>query len=351
MSETRPEPRNVARAIDALRRGWPVELDGLGLLAVETVDDAALAALDGARPADLLISGNRAATLKLANQRDGTPTAPVLIARAPWVGLAEAVAIADPAFDLANPLKGPFSTLPITDEDAAVAALRLARLAGLLPALFVGRTQNPAVRLSAGDVAAFGHGPVRIVSRARLPTRHAVPSEIIAFRADGDPGEHVALVLGAPKGQPPLVRIHSECLTGDVFGSLKCDCGPQLDGALERIADSGWGVLIYLRQEGRGIGLINKLRAYALQDQGFDTVDANVRLGFDDDERDFSVAARMLAALGQREVHLLTNNPRKAAALEALGIKVAERVPLQAGANPHNRAYLDTKRDRSGHQL
>lgn len=341
----------MARAIDALRRGWPVELDGLGLLTVETADDAALAALDGARPADILISGNRAATLKLANQRDGTPTAPVLIARAPWVGLAEAVAIADPAFDLANPLKGPFATLPIAEEGAAIAALRLARLAGLLPALFVGHAEEPAVRLGAADIDRFGQGAVRIVSRARLPNRHDVPSEIIAFRADDDPGEHVALVLGTPNGQPPLVRIHSECLTGDVFGSLKCDCGPQLAAALERIAASGWGVLVYLRQEGRGIGLINKLRAYALQDQGFDTVDANVRLGFDDDERDFSVAARMLIALGQREVRLLTNNPRKAAALEALGIAVAERMPLQAGANPHNQAYLDTKRDRSGHQL
>lgn len=355
MSESRAsfgaDARNVARAIDALRRGWPVEIDGLGLLAVETADAAALERLDGARPADILISGNRAATLKLANQRDGTPTAPVLIARAPWVGLAEAVAIADPACDLANPLKGPFAAVPIAVEANAVAALRLTRLAGLLPAAFVGAAEDPAVRLSAAEIADFGQGPVRIVSRARLPSSHAATSEIVAFRAEDDPAEHVALVIGAPNGTAPLVRIHSECLTGDVFGSLKCDCGPQLDGALERIAAAEWGILLYLRQEGRGIGLINKLRAYALQDQGFDTVDANLRLGFDDDERDFSVAARMLSALGQQEVRLLTNNPRKAVALEALGIRVSQRVPLQAGANPHNQAYLDTKRDRSGHQL
>ncbi len=355
LSESRPfsgqDPRDVARAIDALRRGWPVQIDGLGLLAIETADEAGLAAMDGEHPANILISGNRAATLKLANQKDGTPTAPVLIARPPWVGLAEAVAIADPAFDLATPLKGPFATLPIADEKAAAATLRLLRLAGLLPAAFVGRAPDPAVRLSPADIAAFGLGPVRIVSRARLPIRDDVAGEIVAFRAQGDPGEHVALIVGAPNGSPPLVRIHSECLTGDVFGSLKCDCGPQLADALDRIVASGWGMLVYLRQEGRGIGLINKLRAYALQDQGFDTVDANVRLGFDDDERDFSVAARMLAALGQNEVRLLTNNPRKAAALEELGIKVSERVPLQAGANPHNQAYLDAKRDRSGHQL
>ena len=148
------------------------------------------------------------------------------------------------------------------------------------------------------------------------------------------------------------MRVHSECLTGDVLGSLKCDCGPQLDAALAAIAASGWGILLYLRQEGRGIGLVNKLRAYALQDQGFDTVDANLRLGFADDERDFAVAARMLAKLlGAARIRLLTNNPRKVAALEAAGIEVVERVPLRAGEGPHNQAYLATKRDRSGHQL
>ena len=163
--------------------------------------------------------------------------------------------------------------------------------------------------------------------------------------------EHVALLIGAPNGAPPLVRLHSECLTGDVLGSLKCDCGPQLDAALAAIAAAGWGILLYLRQEGRGIGLVNKLRAYALQDQGFDTVDANLRLGFADDERDFGVAAAMLRLLGQPEVRLLTNNPRKVAGLEAAGIAVAEQVPLKTGGNPHNQAYLDTKRLRSGHQL
>jgi GTP cyclohydrolase II len=159
------------------------------------------------------------------------------------------------------------------------------------------------------------------------------------------------LLVGAPNGQPPLVRVHSECLTGDALGSLKCDCGPQLAAALEAIAAAGWGILLYLRQEGRSIGLVNKLRAYALQDQGYDTVDANLRLGFADDERDFSVAARMLEKLGQTSIRLLTNNPRKVEALAGLGIGVVERVPLKAGASQHNQAYLDTKRDRSGHQL
>jgi GTP cyclohydrolase II len=182
-----------------------------------------------------------------------------------------------------------------------------------------------------------------------LPIARAEQAEIVAFRTSGDASEHVALLIGAPAGDPPLVRLHSECLTGDVFGSLKCDCGPQLSGALAAIAAAGWGILLYLRQEGRGIGLINKLRAYALQDQGFDTVDANLRIGFGDDERDFAVAARMLEKLSQPRVRLLTNNPRKVAGIEAAGIEVVERVPLKAGENPFNLAYLETKRLRSGH--
>lgn len=328
-------------------------IDGVSFLSIERADAEGLAAFDGVEaPAALLISGNRAATLKLTNQRDAEPDLPVLIKRAPWIDLASATAIADPAMDLATPFKGPFETAALCSPPTAVAALRLARLAGLLPALFTRRDGPAEAQATTADVMAFGHGAdLRIVSRARLPNRFAEQGEIIAFRSDGDTAEHVALILGAPTGEPPLVRIHSECLTGDAFGSLKCDCGPQLDTALARIAEAGWGILLYLRQEGRGIGLVNKLRAYALQDQGFDTVDANLRLGFQDDERDFAVGARMLQKFGQDRVRLLTNNPRKVTALEALGIAVTERVPLQAGESEHNRAYLAAKRDRSGHQL
>jgi GTP cyclohydrolase II len=345
--------RDVARAIDALRRGWPVALGDISFLAIETADESGLAAFDGtATPAALLISGTRAATLKLTNQRDAEPAEPVLITRAPWIDLATAYAIADPAQDLATPYKGPFQTAPLCSPETARAALRLARLAGLLPALFTRRDGPAEARAEVDDVMTFGTGAdLRIVSRARLPNRFAEQGEIVAFRSDGDTAEHVALLIGAPNGQPPLVRVHSECLTGDVLGSLKCDCGPQLAAALEAIAGAGWGILLYLRQEGRSIGLVNKLRAYQLQDQGFDTVDANLRLGFADDERDFSVAARMLEKLGQRRIRLLTNNPKKVATLENAGVEVAERVPLKAGAGTHNQAYLDTKRDRSGHQL
>ena len=345
--------RAAARAVDALRRGWPVRIDGTAFLAVETAGDSGLADFDSERPSDLIISGNRAITLKLANQLDAVPTGPVRIVRTSWIGLAEAMAVADPALDLATPLKGPFRTVPLGCDKAALAAIALARRAGLLPALFVdGRAGEDSVEVDSAAVAALDSAPsLAIASRATLPTRFAEKAEIVAFRSDEDAAEHVALLIGAPNGRPPLVRLHSECLTGDVLGSLKCDCGPQLDSALAAIAESGWGILLYLRQEGRGIGLVNKLRAYALQDQGFDTVDANLRLGFADDERDFSVAAAMLDRLAQAEVRLLTNNPRKAAGLEAAGIAVVERVPLKVAPSEHSRSYLRTKRDRSGHLL
>ncbi len=339
--------------MDALRRGWPVTIDDRAYLAVETASPDGLASFDARDDADLLISGNRAATLKLTNQKEALPTQPVRVLRAPWIALDVATAVADPALDLASPLKGPFRAAEPAAPAADNAALRLARLAGLLPAFFTtAAVPEPAEMLASGAILRFGGGgDVRIVARARMPSAVSEQAEIIAFRADGDTVEPVALLIGAPTGEPPLVRVHSECLTGDVLGSLKCDCGPQLDAALDAIGQAGWGMLLYLRQEGRGIGLVNKLRAYALQDQGFDTVDANIRLGFADDERDFTMAAHMLRALGQERIRLLTNNPGKREALAAAGIEIAETVPLVTPAGKHNRAYLATKRDRSGHQL
>lgn len=342
-------PRIVPKALDALRRGWPVTILGtepVTILSVETADEETLAALG---QADLLISSARATTLKIANQRDGAGPA----VRVEHVGgLAEALAIADPALDLASPLKGPFrsSAAPV---DTAEAALELARIAGLLPALFIrDGAQGGEVEIQAADIAGCADpARVTLVTRARLPVEIAENAEIIGFRHRGSGEEHVALMIGKPNGSPPLVRLHSECLTGDVLGSLKCDCGPQLRAALARIAENGWGFLLYLRQEGRGIGLINKLRAYQLQDQGFDTVDANVRLGFAVDERDFGLAAAMLKALGQSDIRLLTNNPDKVVGLESNGVAVIERVPHTLPANPHNERYLATKRDRTGHQL
>ncbi len=351
-------PRAAARAIDALRRGWPVRIastDGaLRVMAIEGADAVTLAQFDPQAQADLLISAARAQTLKLANQRDAAdPEMPVQIARVPWIDGAVAMAIADPVRDLASPLKGPFRARALVAPLAAAAALRLARLAGILPAFFVDDSEGAVdADVTAADIATYDDAArLQIATRARLPVAVSEDAEIIAFRSPEEPREHVALIVGKRDASPPVVRLHSECLTGDALGSLKCDCGPQLHEALDRIAGAPWGVLLYLRQEGRGIGLINKLRAYALQDQGFDTVDANVRLGFAIDARDFSVAARMLDLLAIPAVRLLTNNPAKVAGLEAAGISVTERLPLAIESNPHNDRYLATKRDRTGHQL
>lgn len=349
--------RIVAQAIDSLRRGWPVALrtdqGTLAVLAIETADPVRLAAFDPDELAMVLISSGRAATLKLANQAPAAaPECPVMIERAPWLDFAAATALADPQLDLQTPMKGPFRATDIGNHPAAAAALRLATLAGMLPAFFSLPGGDAAFTVSPADIDDHQDAQrLTIAARAHLPVAGAESAEIIAFRTPEMPGEHVALMIGAPTGAPPLVRLHSECLTGDVLGSLKCDCGPQLDAAIAAIAASGWGILLYLRQEGRGIGLINKLRAYALQDQGFDTVDANTRLGFAVDSRDFTVAARMLVLLGQRTVRLLTNNPQKVAQLEGAGITVIERVPHKLPANPHNERYLATKRDRTGHEF
>jgi GTP cyclohydrolase II len=311
----------------------------------------------------MLISSARAATLKLANQRDAAvPQAPVLIHAAEPFDLEHARAVADPALDLVYPMKGPFAAEPLAAPGPARAAMELARLAGVLPAFLVNPLVDPAhaggaQAVSEADLAAW-KDPARlaVATRARLPLEACESAEIVAFRSADDMREHVAIIIGRQTGdRAPLVRLHSECLTGDIFGSLKCDCGPQLDAALEAMAAEaargGWGVLLYLRQEGRGIGLINKLRAYRLQDQGFDTVDANNRLGLPTEARDFPVAARMLALLGVGAVRLMTNNPAKVAALEAEGLGVIERVPHSLPPNPHNARYLATKRDRAGHLL
>jgi len=345
--------RRAARAIDALRRGWPLRVaaeDGtLDLLAVESARDAALAQFASS---DVLLSGERAVTLKLTNQRAAATPGPVRLAGAA-TSVAEALAIADPALDLAHPFKGPFRTMATGGEAAAAAAMTMARHAGLLPAFFVREAVGAAeTECTSEDVAALlDPARLEIAARARLPVEASEAGEIVAFRSPEEASDHVALVIGQRDGQPPVVRLHSECLTGDVLGSLKCDCGPQLHAALHAMADAPWGVLLYLRQEGRGIGLVNKLRAYALQDQGHDTVDANLRLGFPVEARDFAIAARMLELLNIPRIRLMTNNPEKVARLEREGIAVVERIPLALPTNPHNEQYLATKRDRTGHQL
>jgi GTP cyclohydrolase II len=234
--------------------------------------------------------------------------------------------------------------------------VKLAKLAGLLPAAVIrsaSRVPRGTIEIAAANITAYDDEIVRtlkLVTRAQVPLEGAERAELVAFRpADGGP-EHYAIIIGAPSTEEPvLARLHSECFTGDLLGSLKCDCGNQLRGAIDAIAAKGSGILLYLAQEGRGIGLINKLRAYRLQDQGFDTLDANERLGFEADERLYGIAAKMLRTLGYRSVRLLTNNPHKMEALEAAGIAIAERVPHAFAGTEHNRAYLSTKAKRAGH--
>jgi len=192
-------------------------------------------------------------------------------------------------------------------------------------------------------------GALRSIAEAKLPTEFA-EFRIKVYGAD-DGKEHVVITLGDLSGEPPLVRVHSECLTGDALFSLRCDCGFQLHAALSKIAAEGRGVVLYLRQEGRGIGLGNKIRAYALQDKGADTVEANHQLGFPADAREYGLAIELLRELGLERIRLMTNNPRKLDALSSDGIEITERVPVESGRNPHNEAYLRAKAAKLGHLL
>ncbi len=195
------------------------------------------------------------------------------------------------------------------------------------------------------------HVCVKIVSIADLPSRFG-QFQVVAFWNNRDGKEHAAFVHGDISGEENVpVRLHSECLTGDAIGSLRCDCRDQLETALKMIGQMDNGVLLYLRQEGRGIGFINKIRAYGLQDYGYDTVEANLALGFRDDERDYSVAAHMLESLKVKSVRLMTNNPRKIDGLTGLGVKITDRIPLVIPPNPYNRFYLRTKAEKSGHLI
>ena len=344
------EGSSLDRAIAALRAGRTVRVGGSCVLSVETGTQAMVDLVDPEGRAPLLLSGPRAMALGLGNTHDGAgETGPVEIRHSDWLDREAARALADPARDFDRGPIGPLNAIPVERPDGARAALTLARLAGLLPALWLVDDATSAT-VDPAEIESAAAAPVAsIVARAKLPIDDLPPSQMVAFRDPASGEEHIALVIGAFGGQPPLVRLHSECLTGDVFGSLKCDCGPQLKEALRILGEAGGGVLLYLRQEGRGIGLANKLRAYALQDRGMDTVDANRRLGFADDERGYGMAAAMLRALGVDRVRLLTNNPNKVAGLERESIEVVERVSHHMPTNPHNADYIATKKKRSGH--
>ncbi len=371
--------QTVERALAELRRGATVVLhdwSGQGAL-VQAAEQASpegladLAALTGTE-ALLLLTARRAEAL-------GMPEAAGLIAS----GGVLALAVEDREAERIRALADPTATW-VADAGAPevavgrarrvvtapagldVAAVELVKLARLLPAALLAPLPGTPVQsprawadardlmaVTAANVAEYRFAAARNltpVAEAAVPLADAEDARIVAFRPDDGGTEHLAIIIGDPKPEAPLLlRLHSECFTGDLLSSLRCDCGEQLRGAIQAIAEDGAGILLYLAQEGRGIGLVNKLRAYTLQDLGADTLDANEQLGFDADERVYLPAAQMLHRLGFRRVRLLTNNPQKVAALSRFGIAVEERVAHSFPSNGHNEAYLATKAERFGH--
>ena len=361
--------RSVHRAIAELRRGTPVLLTAAGatlvVAAAETVGAQGLGELRAlaAGPAVLLLAPVRAAAVLSRPVPLAAPEAGAVALRLPAALLDEARlrSFADPTTaHFPGGEGGPLERAPT--PALASAAIALAKLARLLPALVAapalegGGTLLCVASADVLDYPLTAATSLHRVAEARVPLAGAVETRIVAFRAAEGGIEHLAMLVGDPEGrlaagEAPLARIHSECFTGDLLGSLRCDCGPQLQGALHRMAEAGAGVLLYLAQEGRGIGLVNKLRAYALQDQGLDTLDANRALGYGADERNFLVAGTMLQVLGIPRVRLLTNNPDKLAGLAACGIEVVAREAHVFTGNGVNDAYLATKAERFGHYM
>ena len=342
-----PSPAELdARARSDLRAGLPVAAGDVVLASVETLGAGRLAAMRALGPLALAISARRAATVK-ARAYDGDLARVVVPEDA---GLDWLRAVADPADDLRHPMKGPLATLRGGGTAPWRSGLRLAKAARLLPAVVGVEAAAPEGITRIAPDGRSAEGGLVEVSAAGVPLAAHPTSRVRVFREGDGGGEHVAVEIGlVDRAVPVLARLHSACFTGDVLGSLKCDCGPQLRAALAAMAEAGGGVLLYLDQEGRGIGMANKMRAYDLQDQGFDTVEANHRLGFEDDERDFRLGAEILRRMGIASVRLMTNNPGKLAMMAAQGIEMAERVPLHVGRTAQNAGYLAVKRVKSGH--
>jgi GTP cyclohydrolase II len=359
--------RALDEAIVQFRRGEPVLLDGdngaVLAIAAELVTEASLSRLRNmsSRRLSVVVTRRRAVALGLAPRL--ALAGAVRITVAPQLSAAVIRNLADPAASLGAEPPG-LGPEPATAEPGALAAVTLAKLADLLPAalvLWLVPTEAALARRRADfavvDMTAVlnrraAMAGLERVADARVPLAEAEDARLIAFRPGDGGTEHLAIMIGTPDpASGVLVRLHSECFTGDLLASLRCDCGDQLRGAIAAIAAAGGGVLLYLAQEGRGIGLINKLRAYQLQDAGFDTIDANEQLGFDADERVYLPAAEMLRQLGFTTVRLLTNNPDKVAALQRYGIVVVERMPHAFPSNAHNERYLNTKATRGGHFL
>jgi len=352
------------RVISELRRSGIILVragqEAYWISSAETVNETALETfmqLASGEPS-LVITGQRASRLGFDVERDATVyclhgfdvITQTLIER-----------IADPASPLWASEAAAFDLEDVTvtrGGKVAQAVIALSKHAGLLPAVLATKADtsesfDSVLEISSEEIWQGLHEATRqlqVVAQARVPLEDSENTRIVAFRPLDGGSEHLAIIVGEPDlNAPVLIRIHSECYTGDLLGSLRCDCGHQLRGAIALMATAGSGIVLYMAQEGRGIGLINKLRAYKLQDQGRDTVDANLDLGFEEDERDYHGAVQMLRLLGVKQVRLLTNNPRKVDSLTSLGVEVVERVAHIFPANRHNRGYLYTKGSRSGH--
>ena len=361
--DLKPEHQElVARVCNDYRLGLPVLLQDsdttIMTAAIETCPESRIQNFLDHESSYIVLTRYRAETLR-ARCYDGdiARVAPPTGIDPGWV-----YSLADPSTDLAYPMKGPFTSIRSGSSALPRVAIRLARRARLLPAMLVmdlGMQAEPEIvdNLTIAPASIVRkclnvETEVRKVAGSSLPLKVDDTARITVFRAWGNGDEHCSIEIGQPDNDKPvLVRLHSACFTGDVLGSLKCDCRQQLHGALNLISECGSGVLLYMNQEGRGIGLVNKIRAYAMQDQGFDTVEANHRLGFEDDERDFRIAATMLKELGYHKVELITNNPAKVAAMEAQGMPVISRIPIVAEHTDHNRSYLSTKVRKSGHLM
>jgi GTP cyclohydrolase II len=351
-----PQHIEVERALGEFRGGRPVllvhEMGSVLALPVDGLDDDRLAvfvSLTAPQRPQLAISARRARAMGI--DASGPVTIPLSDPHS-----------AKSVYALAADAPAHYTGSVRPADAATVAAIELAKLAQRLPALLVAPSEKvvllapdtTVMKVCAKAVGGFRHDVVdtlTIAGEARVPLRSGIAARFVVFR-DAIGGGSVAVVVGDPDlAKPVPVRLHSACLTGDVFGSRRCDCGDQLRLALDRLEAAGGGIILYLDQEGRGLGLANKIRAYKLQDAGLDTVDANTTLGFNDDERDYAVAVRMLNMLGCTSVVLLTNNPAKLDGLSGAGIDVASRMPLQAPINADNLRYLTAKATRAGHWL
>lgn len=365
----------ILRAADDLRRGLPVYITpekdtavdtALIIYPLEFANSDTIEAFDttvNSQDIDasnaqsfILITDHRAMALKVAPK--GWPV--VMLERPTWMTPADMVALADPTLDLSTPLKGPFrrhEQQPATDHQAALKLLKIARLlpAALICERVMTATAPHLMTVSADQILQFDNqqsSSLRQVASAHVPLAGSEKTRLFSFRPRTGGTEHIAILVGdPPRHTPVLTRLHSECFTGDLLGSMKCDCGEQLQGAIQAADQAGGGLILYMAQEGRGIGLTSKLKAYSLQDDGYDTVDANTALGFDVDERVFKPAAEMVKALGFDKIRLMTNNPNKVKDLQKAGLDVVERVPHKFTSNPHNEGYLAVKKAKTGHLL